>query len=320
RRGQGLELTISRRTLVAESVQARYYRFRSVERKLPRSAGPFPEGPAVCRPSMPERIVPQHAHAASRHFPPGGPGDRYRRRRSRGRPEGGGAGAPRRLPPGATGHRFPGSVRWVEAVQPELRPLPRRGCPGDHHRAAPHHVAQARRSDQYQGALHADRVRRATRKGDASLVRAGHGDPDDRKDLLLREGPQRRQGRARPTSRETRRLTALAAPRAPGRCRGPLHFHRRGDGRSGQAYVPDIGLGRAGRGPGHHSAGDPMRSNRGCRLIVLAVLALPGRAYAAPAEATAVAPSATPVDTPTVRLDMAALKQRLESGGSDGPD
>ncbi|MFL5515037.1 MAG: pentapeptide repeat-containing protein [Gemmatimonadales bacterium] len=70
------------------------------------------------------------------------------------------------------------------------------------------------------------------------------------------------------------------------------------------------------------SAGDTMRapSNRACRRIALAVSALPVGAYAGPASATASVPPAATVDSPTVRLDLAGLKQRLESGGSDGPD
>ena len=60
---------------------------------------------------------------------------------------------------------------------------------------APHliTVAQARGSDQHQGALHPDRLRRPARQGDALLVRAGHGAGDHQEDLRIREGSERRQ-------------------------------------------------------------------------------------------------------------------------------
>src|SRR4029078_4763707 len=56
----------------------------------------------------------------------------------------------------------------------------------------------------------------------------------------------------------------------------------------------------------------------GRSLAVLALLVLASGAWASPT-ADAVR-TAAPIDTPTVRLDLATLKQRLESGGSDGPD
>ena len=52
--------------------------------------------------------------------------------------------APRRLPSGAQGYRVAGGLRRLEAVQPELRPLSRRGRAGHDDRPAPHRVAQAR--------------------------------------------------------------------------------------------------------------------------------------------------------------------------------
>src|SRR5690349_16560061 len=72
---------------------------------------------------------------------------------------------------------------------------------------------------------------------------------------------------------------------------------------------------RSGAGSRSPSAGDSMRAfaSLACGLMALAVLVLPPAA-----SSTGLAGgrgAASPVDSPTVRLDLAGLKQRLETGG-----
>ena len=99
--------------------------------------------------------------------------------------------AARRVPSGAEGHRRSGDLRRVEAVQPELRPLSRRGRAGDDHRAPPHHVPEAGWSDQHPGVVRPDGLRGAPGEGHAVVVRARHGSGEDQPDLLVRERQER---------------------------------------------------------------------------------------------------------------------------------
>ena len=99
--------------------------------------------------------------------------------------------AARRVPSGAEGHRRSGDLRRVEAVQPELRPLSRRGRAGDDHRAPSHHVPEAGWSDQHSGVVRPDGLRGAPVEGHAVVVRARHGSGEDQPDLLVREGQER---------------------------------------------------------------------------------------------------------------------------------
>ena len=57
----------------------------------------------------------------------------------------------------------------------------------------------------------------------------------------------------------------------------------------------------------------------GRRLTALALLVLPSGAWGISRPTDPPVPAA-PVDSPTVRLDLAGLKQRLEAGGTAGPD
>ena len=113
--------------------------------------------------------------------------------------------AARRLPSGAEGHRRSGDLRRLEAVQPELRPLSRRGRAGHDHRPAPHRVPQARRTHQYPGAVRPDRLRRPPGEGHAVVVRAGDGSGEDQPDLFLREGPERGEDRPGPAGGANRK-------------------------------------------------------------------------------------------------------------------
>ena len=54
-------------------------------------------------------------------------------------------------------------------------------------------------------------------------------------------------------------------------------------------------------------------------LAALTLLVLPSGAWASPSPPGPHG-AAAPVDSPTVRLDLAGLKQRLQAGGNDGPD
>ena len=95
----------------------------------------------------------RNAHDPRRRLPPGRPRRAGRFRCVARRQSSRGPGAPGPVPPGPSGHRHPGCVRRLEAVQSQLRPLPWRGRARHVVRAPPHRVAQARRSDQHQGAF-----------------------------------------------------------------------------------------------------------------------------------------------------------------------